>query len=91
LSVRVSQENPYCPSRAFIQNGRAQGGIDFCLIDSLPVLVWVANLAWIEDGRAGVFLEGARVKGGYALIRIHKADQKRNNWRLIKLRDEYAH
>jgi DNA ligase D-like protein (predicted 3'-phosphoesterase) len=43
----------------------------------------------IEEGRVEVFFEGARIKGSYALIRMYCADEEREDWLLIKLRDKY--
>ena len=44
----------------------------------------------IEDGKVEVFFEGSKVKGGYALIRMHRADEEREDWLLVKLKDEYV-
>ncbi len=43
----------------------------------------------VGDGKVEVFFEGTKVKGGYALIRMHRADEEREDWLLIKLKDEY--
>ncbi len=44
----------------------------------------------IDDGKVEVFLEGTRIRGGYALIRMHRADEEREDWLLIKLKDEHV-
>lgn len=44
----------------------------------------------IEDGKVEVFFEGAKVRGHYVLIRMCRADEEREDWLLIKLRDEYV-
>ena len=44
----------------------------------------------IKDGKVEVFFEGQKIKGGYALIRMERPDQSRNNWLLIKLKDEHV-
>lgn len=41
-----------------------------------------------KQGTIEVFLQGKKLKGGYALIRTKPAS--RNQWLLIKMRDEYA-
>ena len=42
----------------------------------------------LGEGRAAVWLEGKKLKGGYALTRFRGADDK--NWLLIKMNDEHA-
>ena len=42
----------------------------------------------IENGRVAVWLEGKKLRGGYALIRTGKGDD--NRWLLIKMKDEEA-
>jgi DNA ligase D-like protein (predicted 3'-phosphoesterase) len=42
----------------------------------------------IRDGHVTVWLEGKKIRGGYALIRTGKGDDKR--WLLIKMDDEEA-
>lgn len=42
-----------------------------------------------KKGKIEVWLEGEKLKGGYALIRTGRLDEKRG-WLLIKMRDEYA-
>lgn len=42
----------------------------------------------IEDGKVEVWLEGRKLRGGYALIRTGKGEKAR--WLLIKMRDEEA-
>ena len=42
----------------------------------------------VEKGRVKVWLEGAKLKGGYALIRTGKGKDTR--WLLIKMDDEAA-
>ena len=44
----------------------------------------------IDDGKVEIFFEGTKIKGGYALIRMHRADEEREDWLLIKLKDEYV-
>ena len=44
----------------------------------------------IRDGKVEVFFDGSRIRGGYAFIRIHRADEEREDWLLIKLRDRYV-
>ncbi len=42
----------------------------------------------LRDGRVAVWLEGEKLRGGYALIRTGKGDD--NRWLLIKMKDEEA-
>ena len=42
----------------------------------------------IEEGHATVWLEGEKIRGGYALVRTGRGDQAR--WLLVKMRDEEA-
>ncbi len=42
----------------------------------------------LQDGRVAVWLEGEKLRGGYALIRTGKGDDSR--WLLIKMKDEEA-
>lgn len=42
----------------------------------------------LEDGTVEIFLDGEKLKGGYALVRMKDTDN--NQWLLIKMRDEYA-
>ncbi len=42
----------------------------------------------LKDGRVAVWLEGVKLRGGYALIRTGKGDD--NRWLLIKMKDEEA-
>src|SRR5919201_383710 len=42
----------------------------------------------LEDGHATVWLEGSKLRGGYALTRIGKG--KRERWLLVKMDDEGA-
>jgi bifunctional non-homologous end joining protein LigD len=42
----------------------------------------------VEKGRIEVWLEGKKLKGGYALIRTGRVSK--GGWLLIKMRDEYA-
>jgi DNA ligase D-like protein (predicted 3'-phosphoesterase) len=42
-----------------------------------------------EQGKLEVWLDGKKLKGGYALIRTGRLEEKRG-WLLIKMRDEYA-
>jgi DNA ligase D-like protein (predicted 3'-phosphoesterase) len=42
----------------------------------------------LEDGHATVWLEGSKLRGGYALTRIGKG--KRDRWLLVKMDDEGA-
>jgi DNA ligase D-like protein (predicted 3'-phosphoesterase) len=42
----------------------------------------------LEDGHAVVWLEGRKLRGGYALTRIAKGEGER--WLLVKRRDEEA-
>ena len=44
--------------------------------------------ACMKAGRVEVLLEGTKLKGGFALVRMHTSDPK--HWLLIKMRDEYA-
>lgn len=47
-------------------------------------------LKGIEKGELKFTLKGERLKGGFALIRMSDKGEKRENWLLIKERDEYA-
>ena len=42
----------------------------------------------VEDGHVAVWLEGRKLRGGYALTRIGKG--KRGRWLLVKMDDEEA-
>jgi DNA ligase D-like protein (predicted 3'-phosphoesterase) len=42
----------------------------------------------IENGQLAIWLEGKKLKGGFALTRIR--DDKKPIWLLVKKRDEYA-
>lgn len=42
----------------------------------------------LEDGKVEVWLEGEKLRGGYALVRIGSGADER--WLLIKMRDEEA-
>jgi DNA ligase D-like protein (predicted 3'-phosphoesterase) len=42
----------------------------------------------LEDGHVEIFLDGEKIKGAYALVRMRGADS--NQWLLIKMHDEYA-
>ncbi len=44
----------------------------------------------IDDGKVELFFVGTKIKGRYALIRMHRADEEREDWLLIKLKDEYV-
>ncbi|SEO76299.1 ATP-dependent DNA ligase LigD phosphoesterase module /ATP-dependent DNA ligase LigD polymerase module [Salinihabitans flavidus] len=45
----------------------------------------------LKEGKLHLRLHGARMKGGWALVRMRaKAGEKRENWLLIKERDEFA-
>ena len=44
----------------------------------------------LAQGKMKVELHGERLKGGYALVRMAKREKSRDNWLLIKERDEYA-
>jgi len=41
----------------------------------------------IQKGQIEIFLTGKKIKGGYNLIKIR---QKKNQWLLIKIKDDYA-
>jgi bifunctional non-homologous end joining protein LigD len=43
----------------------------------------------LEDGHATIFLEGAKLKGDFALIRTNRGG-KRLQWLFFKMKDEYA-
>jgi DNA ligase D-like protein (predicted 3'-phosphoesterase) len=42
----------------------------------------------LQQGRVKVWLEGKKLRGGYALTRL--ADGKRERWLLVKMKDEFA-
>ncbi len=44
----------------------------------------------LKKGQLKFELEGERLKGGFALIRLKRSGQKRENWLLIKERDDFA-
>jgi len=44
----------------------------------------------IRDGKVEIFFEGEKIRGGYALIRMDRPGQAKNNWLLIKLKDEHV-
>jgi len=54
------------------------------------VLLWdrVSMSEALAEGRVAVWLEGKKLRGGYALIRTGKGDD--NRWLLIKMKDEEA-
>lgn len=41
----------------------------------------------LKEGRAEIFLDGEKLKGGFALIKMKNSDK---NWLLIKMKDEFA-
>jgi DNA ligase D-like protein (predicted 3'-phosphoesterase) len=43
-----------------------------------------------KSGHIEVFLHGKKLKGAYALIRMTRVLSNKENWLLIKMRDEYA-
>lgn len=43
----------------------------------------------LDTGRVEVWLEGKKIRGGYALVRTAMGGKKRN-WLLVKRKDEYA-
>jgi bifunctional non-homologous end joining protein LigD len=46
-----------------------------------------------RDGKIEVWLDGKKLKGGYALIRTHgmgKGEDEGRKWLLVKMKDEYA-
>ncbi|MBG1233397.1 DNA ligase D [Aestuariivirga litoralis] len=44
----------------------------------------------LRGGKLKIEFHGERMKGGYALVRMHTRDKSHDNWLLIKERDEYA-
>ncbi len=44
----------------------------------------------LKNGQLKFELEGERLKGGFALIRLKRSGEKRENWLLIKERDDFA-
>jgi bifunctional non-homologous end joining protein LigD len=44
----------------------------------------------IEAGRVEVFLHGKRLRGRFALVRMKGKDRGKENWLLIKMKDEFA-
>ena len=44
----------------------------------------------IEDGHAVVWLEGRKLRGGWALRRISRGGDERERWLLVKKKDEFA-
>lgn len=44
----------------------------------------------LEHGKIEVLFEGHKIRGGYALIRMQHPGQAKNNWLLIKLKDEHV-
>src|SRR5262245_2324002 len=44
----------------------------------------------IAAGLVEVFLQGKKLKGGFALVRLHGRDGGKDNWLLIKMKDEFA-
>ncbi len=42
----------------------------------------------LEKGTIEIFLDGEKIKGGYALVRMEKVEK--DQWLLIKMHDEYA-
>jgi len=43
-----------------------------------------------KEGRIEIFLDGEKLQGGFALIRTRPTQAGKENWLLIKMRDEYA-
>lgn len=62
-----------------------------------PVMIWDEGIWTPEDdpakmekkGRINFTIEGSRIKGQWHLVRMHTPD-KRENWLLIKSKDEFA-
>jgi hypothetical protein len=48
----------------------------------------ISMAAVLEEGKVEVWLEGKKLKGGYALIRTDQGDEAR--WLLIKMDDDQA-
>jgi DNA ligase D-like protein (predicted 3'-phosphoesterase) len=44
----------------------------------------------LEHGKVEISFEGHKIKGGYALIRMERPGRAKNNWLLIKLKDEHV-
>lgn len=44
----------------------------------------------LEDGTIKIILEGKRLKGKWALVRMKSKDNGKNNWLIIKEKDEFA-
>jgi DNA ligase D-like protein (predicted 3'-phosphoesterase) len=44
----------------------------------------------IEEGHAVVWLEGRKLRGGWALRRISRSGDERERWLLVKKKDEFA-
>jgi bifunctional non-homologous end joining protein LigD len=44
----------------------------------------------IAADRVEVFLHGKKLKGGFALVRLHGRDGGKDNWLLIKMKDKFA-
>jgi bifunctional non-homologous end joining protein LigD len=89
LAVRTEDHPlPYASFEGTIPKGEYGGG---------TVMIWDKGHwepkedphAGLEKGRLSFILHGQRLKGGWALIRMRGAG-KRENWLLIKERDEYA-
>lgn len=97
LAIEVEDHNlAYAGFEGVIEEGRYGAG---------AVIVWdtgsYRNLARDETGgdismsdalareRVEVWLDGRKLRGGYALVRTHMGGQKAN-WLLIKMKDEFA-
>lgn len=44
----------------------------------------------VDKGHVEVWLEGRKLKGGYALVRMQRPRAKKDNWLLVKIDDETA-
>ena len=44
----------------------------------------------LKKGKLAFVLDGRRMKGGWALVRMNRPREKRENWLLIKMRDDAA-
>ena len=44
----------------------------------------------VEDGEVNVYLEGRKLKGGYALIRTGRRTGGKRSWLLVKMKDDEA-
>jgi DNA ligase D-like protein (predicted 3'-phosphoesterase) len=77
----------YADFEGVIPQGYGAGTVMVWDIGSYKNLKSHAMQKCLEEGRIEIFLDGKKLRGAFALIRMQKP---RKGWLLIKMRDEYA-